>query len=220
MNPDKINELYFSDVDAPISYDRRQFMKKLGSGIIVVFCLGDLSLLQGWSQNDLDEMENFNAFLRVKEDGRVDCFTGKIEMGQGVITSLAQVLAEELEVSMNSIDMIMGDTDLCPYDAGTWGSLTTRFADPVLRAAAAEAREILIELAAERLSVHKEILVANNGTVYVKDDPSQKVTYASLAKGKKIVRSLYKKPDIKRSNDFKIIGKSVISIDAEVKVKG
>ena len=126
MNPDKINELYFNDVDAPISYDRRKFLKKLGSGIIVVFCLGDLSLLQGWSQNDLDEMENFNAFLRVKEDGRVDCFTGKIEMGQGVITSLAQVLAEELEVSMNSVDMIMGDTDLCPYDAGTWGSLTTR----------------------------------------------------------------------------------------------
>lgn len=220
MNPDKINELYFSDVDAPISYDRRKFLKKLGSGIIVVFCLGDLSLLQGWSQNDLDEMENFNAFLRVKGDGRIDCFTGKIEMGQGVVTSLAQVLAEELEISMKSVDMIMGDTDLCPYDAGTWGSLTTRFADPVLRAAAAEAREILIELAAEQLGENKETLEVIDGTVHVKGDTSQKVTYATLAKGKKIVRSLKTKPDIKRSKDFKIIGKSVISIDAEAKVTG
>ena len=89
---------------------------------------------------------NFNAYIRVKEDGSINCYTGKIEMGQGIITSLAQVVADELEVSIETVDMIMGDTELCPYDAGTWGSLTTRFADPVLRAAAAEAREILIDL--------------------------------------------------------------------------
>lgn len=220
MKPDKITELYFSDVDMPITYDRRKFLKKLGGGIIVVFCLGELSLLHGWSQNESDVMENFNAFLRVKEDGRVDCFTGKIEMGQGVITSLAQVLAEELEVSINSVDMIMGDTDLCPYDAGTWGSLTTRFADPVLRAAAAEAREILIDLAAEKLGVSNEMLDVTDGTVYVRDDKSKKITYAALTKGKKIVQSLKIKPDIKKSKDFKIIGKPVISLDAEAKVTG
>jgi len=220
MNPDKITELYFSDVDKPITFDRRKFLKKLGGGIIVIFCLGDLSLLQGWGQNHSEDMENFNAFLRIKEDGRVDCFTGKIEMGQGVITSLAQVLAEELEVSMDAVDMIMGDTDLCPYDAGTWGSLTTRFADPVLRAAAAEAREILIDLAAKQLGVANEMLEVNNGTVSIKNDRSKRVTYAELAQGKKIVQSLTKKPEIKKSKDFKIIGRSVISIDAEDKVTG
>lgn len=220
MKPDKITELYFSDVDQPITYDRRKFLKKLGGGIIVVFCLGELSLLQGWGQNDLNVMENFNAFLRVKEDGRVDCFTGKTEMGQGITTSLAQVLAEELEISINSVDMIMGDTDLCPYDAGTWGSLTTRFADPVLRAAAAEAREILIDLAAEKLGVSNEMLDVTDGTVYVRDDKSKKITYAALTKGKKIVQSLKIKPDIKKSKDFKIIGKPVISLDAEAKVTG
>jgi isoquinoline 1-oxidoreductase len=220
MRPDKITEMYFRDVDTPITCDRRKFLKKLGGGIIVVFCLGDLSLLQGWSQNDSDEIINFNAYLRVKEDGRVDCLTGKVEMGQGVITSLAQVLAEELEVSINSVDMIMGDTDLCPYDAGTWGSLTTRFADPVLRAAAAEAREILLDLAAEQLGVPNEMLRVIEGTVFVKDDPSKKITYAALTKGKKIVKTLTKKPEIKEAKDFKIIGKSVISLDAEAKVTG
>ena len=141
-------------------------------------------------------------------------------MGQGVITSLAQALAEELEVPINSVDMIMGDTDLCPYDAGTWGSLTTRFADPVLRAAAAEAREILIELASKKLEIQQESLEASNGTVFVKGDNKLSVTYAELTKGKKIVRSLKKKPQIKNFKDFDIIGKPVISIDAEDKVTG
>ena len=220
MKSNKITELYFSDVDHPIRYDRREFIKKLGGGIIVIFSLGELSMLQGWSQNDTEEMVDFNAFLRVKEDGRVDCYTGKIEMGQGVITSLAQALAEELEVPINSVDMIMGDTDLCPYDAGTWGSLTTRFADPVLRAAAAEAREILIELASKKFEIQHESLEASNGTVFVKGDNKLSVTYAELTKGKKIVRSLKNKPLIKNFKDFDIIGKSVLSLDSEAKVTG
>ena len=74
------------------------------------------------------------------------CFTGKIEMGQGPITSLPQMLAEELEVPLDSVDIVMGDTDLCPYDMGTWGSMTTRFFGPALRAAAAEAKAVLLEL--------------------------------------------------------------------------
>jgi len=220
MKSDKINELYFSDVDQPISYDRRKFLKKLGGGIIVIFSLGELSLLQGWSQNENEEMVDFNAYLRVKEDGRVDCYTGKIEMGQGVITSLAQVLAEELEVPISSVDMIMGDTDLCPYDAGTWGSLTTRFADPVLRAAAAEARQILIDIAAKKLEVSADNLEAANGSIFVRGNRSLTVTYAELTKGKKIVQSLKSKPKIKKYKDFDIIGKPVISIDAEAKVTG
>jgi len=221
MKPDKINELYFSDVNEPIVYDRRKFIKKLGKGIIVIFSLSELSLLQSYAQNSTatDELD-FNAYLRVKEDGRVNCYTGKIEMGQGIITSLAQAIAEELEIPLNSVDMIMGDTDLCPYDAGTWGSLTTRFADPIIRAAAAEAREVLIELTAEKLNVSKEDLIAEEGKVFVKNDKSKSVSYAELTKGQKIVRGLTKKPETKKSKDFKIIGKPVKSSDAIAKVTG
>ncbi|SNR52050.1 xanthine dehydrogenase family protein molybdopterin-binding subunit [Lutibacter flavus] len=220
MKPNKIDQLYFSDVNEPIRLDRREFLKKLGGGIIVVFCLGKLSLLDGWGQNDAADELNFNAYLRVKEDGRVDCYTGKIEMGQGIITSLAQVLAEELEVPISSVDMIMGDTELCPYDAGTWGSLTTRFADPVIRAAAAEAREILIDLAAEKLNVNKEELTIEEGVIFVKNNTTIKTTFAEITKGKKIVQSLSKKPSIKTSKEFKIIGKPTISADAVDKVTG
>jgi len=220
MKPDKIDQLYFSDVNEPIRLDRREFLKKLGGGIIVVFCLGKLSLLDGWGQNDANDELNFNAYLRVKEDGRVNCYTGKIEMGQGIITSLAQVLAEELEVPISSVDMIMGDTDLCPYDAGTWGSLTTRFADPVIRAAAAEAREILLDLATEKLNINKDELTVKEGVIFDTNNPSKKITFSEITKGKKIVKTLTKKPEIKKAKDFNIIGQPIISTDAIAKVTG
>jgi len=220
MKPDKIDELYFSDVNEPISLDRRDFLKKLGGGIIVVFCLGKLSLLDGWGQNKSDDALNFNAYIRVKEDGRINCYTGKIEMGQGIITSLAQVVADELGVPIDIVDMVMGDTKLCPYDAGTWGSLTTRFADPVLRAAAAEAREILFDLASTKLGVSEASLKLDNGVIYDAENPSNKATYAELTKGKKIVKNLEKKPDIKKAAEFKLIGKPIISTDAIAKVTG
>uniref|UniRef100_UPI0035625037 xanthine dehydrogenase family protein molybdopterin-binding subunit n=1 Tax=Lutibacter sp. TaxID=1925666 RepID=UPI0035625037 len=221
MKPDKIDALYFSDVNEPVLYNRRKFLKTLGKGIIVIFSLSELSLLQGWSQNSASEKElDFNAYIHIKEDGRVNCYTGKIEMGQGIITSLAQVVAEELEVSINMVDMIMGDTELCPYDAGTWGSLTTRFADPVIRAAAAEAREILLKLASEHFNEPIENLVLTNGIISIANDETNTVSYATLTKGKKIVETLKNKPSIKKAEDFKIIGKPVISTDAIAKVTG
>ncbi len=200
---------------------RRRFLKNLGGGVVVVFCLGELSFSSLFAQEGKTPEElDFNAYLRVKEDGRVDCFTGKIEMGQGIITSLAQVVAEELEVSIYDIDMIMGDTELCPYDAGTWGSLTTRFIDPVLRAAAAEAREVLLDLAAEHFGSDKTSLEVVQGVVSDKNDSSKKIAYAELTKGKKIVRGLTKKPELKKAKDFKLIGKPILSLDAEAKVTG
>jgi isoquinoline 1-oxidoreductase len=220
MKKNRDTELYFNDVYKPVPQNRRNFLKKLGGGVIVIFSLGELAVIQGFGEKTSEDLLNFNAYLRVKEDGRVDCYTGKIEMGQGITTSLAQVIAEELEVSIYSINMVMGDTELCPYDAGTWGSLTTRFTDPVLREAAAEAREVLIDLAAKYLEVTEEVLEVTNGTIYVKNNSSQKVTYATLTNGKKIIKTLKKKPEIKNYKDFKVIGKPVISLDAESKVTG
>lgn len=199
---------------------RRKFLKNLGSGIVMVFCLGDISVLNAMGESSFVEDLNFNAYLRIKENGRVDCFTGKIEMGQGIITSLAQVVADELEISVYDVDMVMGDTELCPYDPGTWGSLTTRFIDPVLRAAAAEAREVMKELAAENLNASKEDLEIKNGIISLKDNSDRKISYAELTKGKKILRSLKAKPEIKTSKDFKLIGKPIKSVDAEAKVTG
>ena len=94
-----------------------------------------------------------NAYLAIGGNGRVTVFSSKIEMGQGVMTSLAQMAAEELGVDLASIDMVMGDTEKCPWDAGTFGSLSTRMFGPALRAAAAKARAVLTALAAAKLGV-------------------------------------------------------------------
>jgi len=220
MKPILTNEAIPSEAATAMLNSRRDFLKKIGGGIIVTFSIGQLSILDGWANTPEAEVLNFNAYLRVKEDGRVDCYTGKIEMGQGVNTSLAQAVAEELEVSIYSIDMVMGDTELCPYDDGTWGSLTTRFIDPALRAAAAEARIILIGLAATQLKVVPELLEAKEGVVYVKNDPSKKISYANLTKGQKIIESLKDKPSIKKAKDFKVIGTPIVRLDAEAKVSG
>jgi nicotinate dehydrogenase subunit B len=221
MKEDKITELYFRDVEKrPSSVDRRDFLKKLGGGIIIIFSVGEMGILNGCTFGRGSKEDDFNAYLRIKEDGRVDCFTGKIEMGQGVITSLAQVLAEELDVPMKHVDMIMGDTELCPYDAGTWGSMTTRFFDPELRAAAAEARLVLTELAASHLKVDKDQLKTADGKVFVASDPKKSVDYATLTKGQKIVRKPSGKAHQKTADEFRIVGKPVISMDAEVKVRG
>ncbi len=209
-------DIDFTDaIEFPVR--RRDFLKLSGGGIFVLFTIGDWSALAQTRQREYPS--DFNAYLRIGENGRVTCFTGKIEMGQGVITSLAQELAEELDVSLESIDMIMGDTDLCPYDRGTWGSRTTRFFGPALRAAGAEARAVLLQLAAEELHTTVGMLETENGFVFVKNK-TNKIAYAQLAKGKKIERHLKTEPTVKKLSDLKVIGKPVERRDAFIKVTG
>src|SRR5512137_2271341 len=140
---------------------RREFLKRLGGGVFIFVALGNLAEAQegGRPRGGRPGLPtDFNAFLRIGEDGRVTCYTGKIEMGQGPITSLPQMLAEELEAPLDSVDIVMGDTDLCPWDMGTFGSQTTRNFGPALRAAAAEAKAVLLELAADALKLPKDQL--------------------------------------------------------------
>ena len=163
---------------------------------------------------------DFNAYLHVKADGRVTCFSGKIEMGQGPSTSLAQLLAEELDVPLASVDVVLGDTDLRPWDMGTFGSLTIRQFGPVLREAAAEARAVLLQLAAERLAVPVDRLVVADGVVSDREKPASRVTYGQLTEGRRIERRLGAKPALEPVARFTIVGRSAPRRDALDKVTG
>jgi len=210
-------------IDLPSEVSRRKFLKIFGGGIVVTVSANDLLALQEAPVRRRFGKalpEDFNAFLRVGEDGRVACFTGKIEMGQGVVTSLAQMLADELEVSLDSVDMVMGDTDLCPWDMGTFGSMSTRYFGPPLRAAAAEAREVLLELAAEKLDVARDQLTVSDGVVSNTADPEQKISYAEIAKGQTIARRLDRKAVLESVENFTIVGRPVHRTDAVAKVTG
>lgn len=204
---------------------RREFLKSMGSGLLVWVVLRQPA---GAQVNEAAhparfvprETEDFNAFLRIGADGRVTCFTGKIEMGQGPVTSLPQMLAEDLDVCVDAVDMIMGDTELCPFDQGTWGSMTTPVFGRIWRAAAAEARGVLLELASERLGVPVARLTVNEGVVSDVKDPSRRVTYGELAGGRSIERRLTVKPTVKQPGQFKVMGRPLLRRDSRDKVTG
>jgi isoquinoline 1-oxidoreductase len=196
--------------------DRREFVKLLGGGIVVLVTTSPSELFGQPREYPTD----VNAYLHIAGDGRITVFSGKIEMGQGVMTSQAQMAAEELGVSLARIEMILGDTDKCPWDMGTFGSLTTRMFGPALRAACAEARSVLMQLASEKLGVPKEQLAVDDGVVFVAADRSKKVTYGELANGKAITRTLDEKAVLRSVAEFKVMGRSPRRVDGIEKVTG
>lgn len=216
-----------SSLKAPFaSLSRRSFLKRmglLGGGLIIYCAIGDIAAharapRTGYSGSNIPT--DFNAFLRIGIDNRVTCFVGKIEMGQGPITSFAQMLAEELDVTYESVDMVMGDTDQCPWDAGTWGSLSTRHYGIFVKEAAIEAKGVLRKLAAERLLCPVTRLVTENGLIFDRNRPMSRVTYGELTAGKIIERHLKELPSLKPTSEYIISGKPYLRRDAFDKVTG
>lgn len=163
--------------------------------------------------------EDFNAYLKISADGRVGCFVGKTELGQGASTLLAMLVAEELELDPAQVDVLLGDTDLCPWDLPTGGSLTLWQTAPVLRGAAAEARAVLLGMAAKALGAPAASLALKDGAIWVKAAPQRRTTFGELVKGRKMERHLGKvKP--KPLADCTVIGRSFPRKDALPKVTG
>ena len=216
----ELQNIFKKSVISPeIDYDRRDFLKKIGllGGGIIVYCTIGNPLK---SSAQFGPPPDFNAFLRIGTDERVTCFVGKIDMGQGTITSFPQIVADDLDVAYDAVDMIMGDTDKCPWDVGTGGSMAIRIVGVQVRAAAAEAKGVLKELAAEYLKCPVENLQTKDGTVFDKKNPDKKVTYGTLTKGKVIERHLAQKPPVTSPSDFEYIGKPYFHQDAYDKVTG
>lgn len=216
------------DVGLPDSFSvsRREFLKRmglLGGGIVVYFTIGDQDALararrEGFQTGKVPT--DFNAFLTIGANGRVSCRVGKIEMGQGPITSFAQMMAEELDVPYESVDMLMGDTDLCPWDAGTWGSLSTRVYGTFVREAACEAKGALKELASDYLSCPVDRLATKDGMVFDRLNPMNRVDYGRLTAGKLIEKRPKELPPLKPASEFTISGKPYLRRDAFEKVTG
>ncbi|HVN95081.1 MAG TPA: molybdopterin cofactor-binding domain-containing protein [Syntrophorhabdaceae bacterium] len=221
MKKDTANRSWADSGEKAGVVSRRDFLKTVGGGIAILFFAGTLPAQQAERRAIGQQLPtDFNAFLRIGADGRVSCFTGKIEMGQGVVTSLSQMLADELDVPHSRVDMVMGDTDLCPWDMGTFGSMSTRFFGPPLREAAAEARSVLLALASESLKVPQSRLTVKDGVVSDKMNSAKKISYQELTKGKYIERHLGRKPKLKEVAELKVMGKGVNRKDGMLKVTG
>jgi len=200
--------------------DRRSFFKRVGGGVVVLVASGPATLLAQQARRLYPE--DFNAYLVIGIDGRVTVFSGKIEMGQGAMTSQAQMVAEELGVELAAIDMVLGDTDRCPWDMGTFGSMTTRVFGPALRAAAAKARGVLTMLAARELGVPADRLLVRSGIVSVIGEPQRSVGFGALSKGARITQVVdgAAVAALRPVSAFSVMGASVQRLDAIEKVTG
>src|SRR5262249_14816151 len=129
------------------------------------------------------------AWLHISEEGQVTAFTGKVEIGQNIRTSLSQVVAEELRLPIDAISLVMADTGRTPFDFGTFGSQTTPVMAAHFRKVAATARQLLIDLAAERAKVEPRSLIVADGKVT--HPPSKRsFTFGELTKGKKLTKTV------------------------------
>jgi nicotinate dehydrogenase subunit B len=201
---------------------RREFFKLLGAGI-AVFAITKSAAAQetgpshGFHPQDLPS--DISAWLHIGEDGAVTTFCGKVEIGQNIRTSLAQTVADELRVPFTSVRMVMGDTALTPFDAGTFGSRTTPSMTPQLRRVASAARDLLIEAAAHEWNVAPDHLKAADAKV---TDPvsGRSLTYASLARGKTLAQNLPVEDPVTPPADWTVAGKPIPKVDARDFVTG
>lgn len=204
---------------------RRDFFKVLGGGMLIVLTLKDALAQQesgggqrrGGGGNSMPK--EIGAWLHINEGGAVTVYTGKVEVGQDIRTSLAQVVAEELRLPMENIRLVMGDTDLTPYDAGTFGSLTTRVMSPQLRRAAAAAREALIELAAEQWKVDRGTLTVADGKI-TNPATKQLLNFEQLTKGQKLLKTISDSAPLTPPEKWKVAGKSAHKVNGRAIVTG
>ncbi|MDQ6707066.1 MAG: molybdopterin-dependent oxidoreductase, partial [Acidobacteriota bacterium] len=201
-------------------HDRRDFFKLLGGGIIVAFAMGDDASAQESGQggrrgggNAPSMPKDIGAWLHIGENNKITVFTGKVEVGQNARTSLTQAVAEELCIAPSSIQLVMGDTALCPYDMGTFGSRTTPTMAPQLRRVAATARETLLDLAAEQWHADRSSLRIADGKV--SDASGKKIlAFGEITKGKKLVKTIGEAPVGKPRSE------SVAKVDSRNMVTG
>lgn len=200
--------------------DRRNFLKLLGGGLLI--CMTDTATLaqeSGRAFGDHELPKDIASWLHIAADGQVKVFTGKVEVGQNIRTSLAQQVAEELRVPFDSITMVMGDTDLVPWDMGTFGSRTTPTMAPVLRAMASSARESLLAMAAKQWSVDAAELMASAGKV-IDEKRSRSLTYGELTKGSDLVKAITSAPELTAAKEWKIAGAAIPKVDCRDFVTG
>jgi isoquinoline 1-oxidoreductase len=205
---------------------RREFLERFGAGLVVTLVTGSaLSPRKAFGDVKGDAGaasaadEEIGAWLHIDAGGHVTVYTGKVEFGQGIRTSLAQEVAEELRVPMSSIHLIMGDTELTPFDMGTFGSMSTPQMGAKLRKVSATARELLIGAAARQWAVPAASLTAADGRVH--DGKSGRIiAYGQLTAGRRLTETVRDDAALTDPTTWRIAGTPVPKVEARELVTG
>jgi CO/xanthine dehydrogenase Mo-binding subunit len=222
-----------------LEMDRRDFLKSSGALIVSAGAGGVLTStfvdpaaaqtaqIPTWASPN---PESLDAWLAVAKNGAVTVWSGKVDHGQGLATALAQIVAEELDVNVDQVTVLMGDTITTCNQGGASASTGVRSGGNPLRNAAAEARRLIVAAGAEKLGVPADNLVTENGIVAVKGDTAKRVSYAELVGGKPFGAKVewnkqtgnpmnvtgQAKP--KPVSEYKVVGRSVPRKDIPAKI--
>jgi nicotinate dehydrogenase subunit B len=212
-----------SPVSVIFENDRRDFFRFLGAGIFIVCAATKAAAFQesgGNRRNSEDSLpQEIDAWLHIGEKGKITVFTGKVEVGQNIRTSLSQAVAEELRVPIETVALVMGDTQLVPFDMGTFGSRTTPVMNLQLRRVSAAARDALTALAAKRWNADPSHLSAAAGKI-IDSKSGRSAGYSELIKGQQITQLLPPEDPLIPPSQWTIAGQSVPKIDGRDFVTG
>ncbi|MBI2962056.1 MAG: molybdopterin-dependent oxidoreductase, partial [Betaproteobacteria bacterium] len=159
-------------------------------------------------------------WLRIDRDGTVWITSGKVEIGQGILTALAQIAAEELDIDPGRIRMLAAATDRSPDEGVTSGSLSIQDSGSALRFACAQARALLFERAERQLGVPIAQLRIEDGTIYAANDSTRRTTYWDLAGDRLLDREIEGTPAAKPAREYRVVGSSAARLDLPDKIAG
>jgi nicotinate dehydrogenase subunit B len=174
--------------------------------------------------------DQLSSYIAVNANGTVAAYFGKMDMGHGLHVAIGQIVAEELDVPFAAVRVFMGDTATSVHQGGASGSTGIQLGGKQMRMAAAEARRVLVEMAAEKLAVPAEQLTVVDGVVQSKTDAAKKASYAELIGGryfnvqldwnKQYGNTLYApgKAQPKKPSEYKIVGQPIKRADVAPKV--
>jgi nicotinate dehydrogenase subunit B len=201
-----------------VSLNRRDFAKGLG-GLVLAFTLDPAAAQQPRTlPGSLSGNRMLDGWIRLDADGTATVFTGKVELGQGILTALAQIAAEELDLPLARVSIISGDTGRTPNEGMTAGSQSIENSGTALRLAAAEVRAILIELASARLEMSADSLTAADGVISAAN--GKKIGYGELAATLDLKREATATVKPKPVGLHKIVGQPIARFDIPGKVTG
>lgn len=162
--------------------------------------------------------KELGLFIALSDDGRVYAFNGHVDLGTGIRTSLAQIVAEELDLQMEQVCMVLGDTERAPNQGATIASATLQISAIPLRNAAAEARRYLLETAAERWSLDAGSLNIEAGVIHAED--GRTATYAELVHGEHVELRISGTAPLKPAEEYRLVGKGAARVDIPGKATG
>jgi len=195
---------------------RRGFAVRMGA-VVATFTLGPVvsqaQVFEGKPPMSFAANKRLEGWIAVNPDNTLTVYTGKAELGQGILTALAQIAAEELDVGLEQVHMVSASTARSPDEGYTFGSQSVEQGGSAVRSASAYARALLLASAAERFKVDVATLVVEGGVIRAPD--GKQIAYRDAVRDdpKLLVREVANRTQPKRREDYKVVGKSVARVD-------